>query len=610
MGGLMKIKLKKLLNGYEDVSEDMGGVVAVSKEKFFARRISGSFAANASALTPLEKTNILRRLWSAIAHSTARSIASFLASFGAVTMLLQLLVGFLGGRQAELVPVIVGASLALISVPLFFVDGALGAALQKNSFTDRLFFDFFGIKRIYRDVKRRGIPALFSVFSAAALATLGYFVPFLYVLASLVGAGLVYLSFNSPEFPLFSGLLVLPIMPIIPHGDKILAVLGAVMLISFLLKVASGKRALVIEQYDVIIILMMIAVLISGIFLGGESSFLGSLIIVGASLSYFVTSSAVTNRRLADSVLNSLFFSSFACAIVALVQFSKNAVAKGFLSAFVEGSAGTLSSRSELGAFLLVSIFAAFYFIKESRGIVRFSYFLLFLVDLASLVLCATVMSLIALLLGLVTLLFIRIKHFSGFFLLIILALPYALLLLDGISGASRALSLVFDTEPIALKALWESDLQIVLEHPFFGIGIGEESFFAAMSKISETPSYSAGNLFLGMATQAGMLVPILFGLMIAVRLRHRSKYGIYISDSSVGPLSDVTAAISIALLVIGTNDFLFASPMMFYLYMCVFGLGSAALRISREDYDNRTLYYRYLRRDDSAEIYVDLRRF
>lgn len=606
----MKFKLKNLINGYEDVKEDVGGRVAISKRRFFSRRISGSFAGNSTALAPLDKYNPLRRLWVAIGNTSARSLGSFLISFGALTMLLYLAADFFGMDVARIAPVIAGASLTAVSIPMFFIDGAIGAALGRNAFTSYLFFDFFGMKRLSSDSAQRGIHPLASVIVGTGLALLGYFVSFVHVCAVVLGLFLVYLTFQSPEFPLFSGLIILPVLPIIPYGDTILAVLGAVMLVSFLLKVAEGKRTLVIEQYDIVLLLMVLAVLISGIFLGGVSSFKSSLIIVGASLVYLVSSSACTNRRLAECILQSIMFSSVACAIVAIIGFAQNAVKNGFLSAIIEGCAGTLPSRTVLGAFITVAIFSALYFIKESGKIAKAVYVVVLLLDISTLVLCASVMSLIAFLAGLLSLLAIRTKRASGLLLLLILAAPYSIPFLARVPFLSDAVSLVLSKAPSELISSWASMGSVIREHIFFGVGIGEESFAAAMSEVGAGGAVSASNIFLGMACQAGVLAPALFIVMLAIRLRHRSNYSVYLAESSVGAICDVTAASSVSLLVLGTTEFIFAYPIAFYLYLAVFGLGSAALRISREDFDNRNLYYRYLRRDDSAEIYVDLRRF
>ncbi len=606
----MKFKLKNLINGYEDVREDVGGRVAVSKQRFYSRRISGSFAGSSTALAPLDKSNPLRRLWVAIAHTSARSFGSLLISFGALTMLLYLAANFFGIGAARIDPVIVGISLTAVSIPMFFIDGALAIALGKSSFTSYLFFDFFGMKRLSPDPGIKGIHPLFSLSLGTGLALLGYFVSFSYVCAAALGLFIVYFTFQSPEFPLFSGLIILPLLPIIPYGNTILATLGAVMLVSFLLKVAEGKRTLVVEQYDIVLLLMMLAVLISGIFLGGVSSFKSSLIIVGASLVYFVTSSACTNRRLAESVLHSITFSSVGCGIAAIVGFSKNAAANGFLAAMREGSAGTLPSRSTLGAFIIVAVFSALYFIKESGRIAKAVYVVILLLDVSVLALCASVMALIALAIGLLSLLVIRVKRVSGLLLLLLLSLPYAMVFLAKIPMANGAFGFIFSIDPEQLISHWANTGLLIREHIFFGVGIGEESFAAAMNEIGAASMPSAANIFLGMACQAGIFVPALFLIMLAIRLRHRSNYSVYLNESSVGAICDITAASSVSLLVLGTTEFIFAYPIAFYLYLAVFGLGSAALRISREDFDNRNHYYRYLRRDDSAEIYVDLRRF
>ena len=95
----------------------------------------------------------------------------------------------------------------------------------------------------------------------------------------------------------------------LPHFDLILACAVVICAISFLRKVLYGKRAIYIEQYDIVIGIMLLFVLISGVFVKGIESFSGSVRMIIFALGYILAGSIITNRRLADRTVISVIMS-------------------------------------------------------------------------------------------------------------------------------------------------------------------------------------------------------------------------------------------------------------------------------------------------------------
>ncbi len=605
----MKTKLKNLISGYEDVTEVAEGIEYVAKRRFLSRRISGSFTANSKWSATASRGGFVKKAASVLSYTSSRAYAALMLTFGVLTMLLNFAFNFFDGSAADIFAIAVGLAFCVLSIPMFIIDGPISLALQNNAVTDYIFFEFFCIKRARRDTEASGIPWLFCALIGALFAGAAFWLSTVYVVAVMCALVLIYLSFASPEFTLFAGLLVLPIMPVIPHKDAILAILATIMVLSFARKVAFGKRAFVVEQYDVILALMLLSVLISGIFLGGLSSFKSSLVTVCAGFGYFVTSSTVTNRRLAECMLNSIAISSVFCSVTAIVEFCVKSSRMGFYAAFSEGVSATLASAEMLAAFLLVSFFAVMFFIRENRGgAARFLYTVILLLNVAALVFCGSVMAYIALAVGFLVIFALKLRKWSGLVILFAIIFPYTLLALRALPQMNGALSVIFGNDIEAQLLLWKNTLRVIGENFIFGVGIGSESFSAAFTELGMEAAGSADNLFLGMAAEAGVISLILFVLLILIRLRHRAVYYKYLADSDVKPLCETTVGAVVALLVFGASEFIFADPVIFYLFFSVFGLGSAVLRISRENYDNKANYYHQSRRMDSAEIYVDLR--
>ena len=84
---------------------------------------------------------------------------------------------------------------------------------------------------------------------------------------------------------------------------QLFLIILAIIAIAFLLlaiKVLLGKRLFHFEQYDAVMLIFMLFSLISGIFNKGLDSFENSLVIIALSLTYFLVSNILVNRRLAE----------------------------------------------------------------------------------------------------------------------------------------------------------------------------------------------------------------------------------------------------------------------------------------------------------------------
>ena len=84
--------------------------------------------------------------------------------------------------------------------------------------------------------------------------------------------------------------------------------------------------------------------------------------------------------------------------------------------------------------------------------------------------------------------------------------------------------------------------------------------------------------------------------------------YRSYIKDSPVGMLSDFSSAMLVSLFAYGAFAYLFADMTTFYLFFAVFGIGSSALRISKQDFDDLAAYLSDGAAADSSSIDVVIR--
>ena len=60
--------------------------------------------------------------------------------------------------------------------------------------------------------------------------------------------------------------------------------------------------------------------------------------------------------------------------------------------------------------------------------------------------------------------------------------------------------------------------------------------------------------------------------------------------------------------MIYGVFNYVWADMTMYYLFWCVFGLGSAVLRISKQEFDDRVAYFSDGSAEDSSSIDITIR--
>ena len=88
----------------------------------------------------------------------------------------------------------------------------------------------------------------------------------------------------------------------------------------------------------------------------------------------------------------------------------------------------------------------------------------------------------------------------------------------------------------------------------------------------------------------------------------HLDVYGKYFPSSLVGFHVEMTALAPLVMLLLGSFSDIFRDINMIYFFVLIFGIGTAALRISKKETDQRHGYYKDVRRLNSAAIDVTLK--
>ena len=414
----------ELLSGYTVNDPNSSG------KKFCVETVTGS--ANRLSITRFSKyvSRFFAKLTKVVSYTQSRTYGALLCVFGVLSLVLHFIMDYLGVYDSVPLDVVIfGVSLTLLSVPFFVSDKPLSVALQSNPITDFIFFEFFCIRRMHKNDTEKGASIAWGAFAGVIFAALGAIFPLWTVVLGLGALVYIFLTFLSPEFSFFSIFLIMPYLSFDSDG-LLLAALVGVTLLSYARKVALGKRVYYFEQYDLGLFVMLFCILISGIFLKGVESTVSSVVMILLGMGYVLSSSLVTNRRLADCLINAVIISAIPVSLTAIVESVIKISKHGFVS--FEGASATFDKPYTLAIFLMVSLFFSVYFVDaRRRRSAKALYLVTAAINLVALFFTMSFWAFGAIIVGVIAFPLQKTRHVSGLLVLLLSVTTYTLLFLS-----------------------------------------------------------------------------------------------------------------------------------------------------------------------------------
>ncbi len=600
---MAKNSFADLVRGYSESNENGSG------KKFIANTITGS--ANRVKLTRFTKylSIFFKKLTHALSYTSTRTYGALFTALGGLSLILHFVQSYVDSSvELPMYVIIVSSVLLLLGIPMLIIDKPLASALQSFVVTDYIFFEFFCIRRIHKNEKEKGIHFSFGIIAGILLSVVGIFVPFYAVIMGLIMAVYLFLTFLSPEFSFFTIFIAMPYLSFDRDG-VFLAAMVAVTLISYARKVYLGKRVYFFEQYDLALFLMMLCILISGIFVKGVESFVSSVVMILLGCGYILSSSLVTNRRLADCLINAVIVSAIPVSVIAVVQAVIEISTVGF-GAF-DGVSATFDKTYTLAVFLLVSgIFSLYFTAVRRKTSAKILYFIIFLINFAALVATMRMWVVCVAFVGIITYAVTRLKRGSGIIITLLVVIPNLVIFMP-----YNVVEPVINTPVMNYFGFsdaiirWRSVFDMLADNLFLGVGIGEECFTQEIIKYEPTFAYSdSGNFFLEIVCEAGIISLIAVLLILLIRVRHRAIYTPYVKNSQVSTLARFSSVSAVCFLVYGVFNSIWSDMTMYYLFWCIFGLGSAALRVSKQEFDDRVAYFSDGSAEDASSIDITIK--
>lgn len=609
--------------GYEKSESDFKESKVASGERLFSDRIvSGIGSEYTKKIIDSPAARLIGKITAAFARTSLSAYGGALLSFGMMTLLICFVNGYFSGfADTPLANIIVGSVLSALAIPLLFFDKPLCEITTGVGFLEALLHDTLCIKRPSKQATAAdGVhPALLILFGILP-ALAGIFLPIHWVILPILALIHLVLAIFSPEYSFMVMLLTLPLLPVTSHAGLILVIQVGLTAISFVIKVALGKRMYHFEQYDALLIIFCLFILLSGIFNKGIKSFEAALVMTALTLGYFLANNIIVNRRLADNAVNMIVASSVPTAIYGIISYFTLPYRPEWFDSSFEGqiaarAVSTFANPNVYAVFLITAIvFSLAYALDKRRGHERIGYFFAFALNTAAMVLTWTRGAWLALILSLGAYLIIHFKKMPKLLLIPLALLPLLITFIpqEIITRFLSSFNLADSSIAVRLST-WRSSLLMLKENLFIGVGIGEESFKEEFLKYAEdaVTSPHSHNLFIEIACQAGIFALLVFCFILLVRIRHIATYRPFIGGSSLTSPVTMMGVCIFSLMAFGMTDYIFYNSLMYFLFWVVFGLGSACLRISRTEHDERAAHKKHtsMKSSSTADITISRKR-
>ena len=116
-------------------------------------------------------------------------------------------------------------------------------------------------------------------------------------------------------------------------------------------------------------------------------------------------------------------------------------------------------------------------------------------------------------------------------------------------------------------------------------------------------------NTILGLGCRFGIIAVIVLIAVSIIRLRQDTTYSVFLKSSQLSVFSTMTTVAMFAMLTCGWFVDVFADLGLYCLFFSLFGLNTAALRISKNEYEERAWYFRDQKDVDSSTADIFLHR-
>lgn len=303
--------------------------------------------------------NGVRELVQRFYRCSLRTLGLFLVTSGSYSAMMYWLFSVIWQNGAVgILNLYCGIGMLILGILLLFSDVSLGYALQRGVFFGRILSDALGVSDdALRNVEKTGKNAyVIAVPLGMVLGAVCALISPFYLIAAGVALLLFLLVLSVPEAGVVLLILFLPFAGFLPNADMWLLVATALPVVSYLLKLLRGNRAVHVEVQDIPVVFMVALFALSGFSMAGGSAWRGALLSALFAGVYFLVVNVIATPRWMTRCRVALIIAATSAALLGLFQFVLAAVVADAVSLPVLGAAvrAGFTDHTTLAYFLVV----------------------------------------------------------------------------------------------------------------------------------------------------------------------------------------------------------------------------------------------------------------
>lgn len=566
-----------------------------------------------------ENSRVIGAVSSALGHlrlCSLRVYGTFFLSFGLYTLLVFLIKRYavLSGAPS-LIHLMTGATLVLISLPLFFSHRPLSELILSSALLRAFLFSFAGLRpellepRGSIGVGRKNIAFIFGMIFGA----LTFFVSPLTILFALSVLILAYIILLSPEFGVVLSLFAAPFLVLLENATIPLCLAVLYTAFCFVIKLIRGKRVIKFDLLDLFVALFGLTMLAGG-FISADRD--GSMAQAGVYacllLGYFLCVNLLSTAEWLGRAVRALTASAVIVAVWGIVEQFFGRLESGWLDTRLFSDirvrvSSAFENPNMLGEYLVIVIPLATARLLLSKNAAKALGRLTMLAVLfGCLVLTWSRGAWLGFLAGLVLFFLICSEKALSAFILGAFTLPFIPLVLpERIWQRLSSIGSLADTSSTYRLNIWRGVARLCRDFYLGGIGVGEAAFqkiYAEYSLPAITTPHTH-HLYLQILVETGLFGLLVF-LVVLFFFAQSSFSHLGRTENrasrlyAAAALSGITGA-----LVQGFTDYIWYNYRVYFIFWAVVGIAAAFRRCG--DANRSLASYRF--KKDAHSAYIEL---
>lgn len=493
-----------------------------------------------------------------------------------------------GIKNADFTPIIIGAVLMMMSLPLIFSNQTMAESLRESRIMSIIIFDIIGASResFTKDINRRD--HLYTPFIIGmVLGLLSVIVPPLYIIIGMVGIIGAFAVLMIPEFGVFLLALLAPFAP-----TMALAALTVYVSMCFMIKLLCGKRSLRFSLLDFMITVFTVITLFGG-FISPDpvESSKSALIYTVFLLGYFLCANLIRTKEWLNKCLYGLTASLFVVSAYGVLQYAFGLGASTWhdeeMFSDISGRVvSTFENPNVLAEYLIMLIPLAFALtvISTKRNMKAAA-----MVTLATSVVCLVFTwsrgAWLGFILGMMIFLLVYSKKILAAMFACLALVPFLPFVLpDSIINRFASIGNLADSSTSYRVNIWSGVVKMLEDYWLTGIGTGLPAFSQVYPKYSLSGIESAPhshNLFFQIITEHGITALIIFIIIILLYVQSVFTFNKFETRKTKLAASALMCGI-IAVLAQGMTDYIWYNYRVYLIFWLIVGLTVAVRRCHR----------------------------